>query len=70
LEAYCVKCREKREILDAVAGFNANGTPVTRGVCGICGTKLVRIGRTPAHEGLVAPDPVELKKTEWKTSDR
>jgi len=66
LEAYCVKCREKREILDAVAGFNANGTPVTRGVCGICGTKLVRIGRTPAHEGLVAPDPVELKKRNGK----
>jgi len=66
LEAYCVKCREKREILDAMAGFNANGTPVTRGVCGICGTKLVRIGRTPAHEGLAAPDPVELKKRNGK----
>ncbi len=66
MEAYCVKCREKREILDAMAGFNANGTPVTRGVCGICGTKLVRIGRTPAHEGLAAPDPVELKKRNGK----
>jgi len=66
LEAYCVKCREKREILDAVAGFNANGTPVTRGVCGVCGTKLVRIGRTPAHEGLAAPDPAELKKRNGK----
>ena len=66
MEAYCVKCREKREILDAVAGFNANGTPVTRGVCGVCGTKLVRIGRTPAHEGLAAPDPAELKKRNGK----
>ncbi|MEJ5201810.1 MAG: type I DNA topoisomerase [Anaerolineales bacterium] len=66
MEAYCVKCREKREMLDAVPSFNANGTPVTKGVCGICGTKLVRIGRTPAHEGLAAPNPAELKKRNGK----
>jgi DNA topoisomerase I len=55
LEAYCVKCKTKREVQDPVAEFNATGAPVTRGVCGVCGTKMFRIGRTEAHEGMVAP---------------
>jgi DNA topoisomerase-1 len=55
LEAYCMKCKTKREIKDPVATFNAAGAPVTRGTCPVCGTTLYRTGRTPAHEGLVAP---------------
>jgi DNA topoisomerase I len=55
LEAYCVKCKAKREVQEPVAEFNAAGAPVTRGVCGVCGTKMFRIGRTEAHEGMVAP---------------
>lgn len=55
MEAYCVKCKTKREIQNPTAEFNAAGAPVTRGVCGVCGTKLFRIGRTPAHEGMTAP---------------
>ena len=35
MEAYCVKCKTKREILEPKAEFNARGTPVTRGVCGV-----------------------------------
>ena len=59
MEAYCVKCKTKREIQNPQAGFNAAGAPVTQGVCGVCGTKLFRIGRTEAHEGLV---PVKRTK--------
>ncbi len=55
MKAYCVKCREKREIQDPVAGFNSRSTPVTTGTCGVCGTKMYRIGRTDLHEGMVAP---------------
>jgi DNA topoisomerase-1 len=55
LKAYCVKCREKREIKDAVATFNARGAPVTLGVCEVCGTKVYRLGRTEAHEGMEKP---------------
>ena len=51
MEAYCVRCKEKREIANPVADFNKNGTPVTVGVCSVCGTKVYRIGRTPAHGG-------------------
>lgn len=58
MEAYCVKCKAKREINDPVADFNASGAPVTRGLCSVCGTKMVRLGRTEAHEGM----PVVKKK--------
>jgi len=56
LEAYCVKCKTKREILAPEAAFNAANAPVTRGTCGVCGTRLFRMGRTPAHDGLKPPE--------------
>jgi len=55
MDAYCMKCKTKREIQDPQAGFNKASTPVTRGTCGVCGTTLYRIGKTTAHEGLFAP---------------
>ncbi|MGH2593266.1 MAG: toprim domain-containing protein, partial [Anaerolineae bacterium] len=56
MEAYCVKCKTKREIKDAQAVFTAAGTPATKGVCPVCGTGLYRMGLTPAHEGLPRPE--------------
>jgi DNA topoisomerase-1 len=55
MDAYCVKCKTKRDIQDPVAQFNAIGTPVTKGKCQVCGTSLYRMGTTPAHEGLEKP---------------
>ena len=64
MEAYCVKCKEKREINNPTAGFNAKATPVTTGVCSVCGTKMYRMGRTSAHEGLTPPPVIkkEIKR--------
>ena len=64
MEAYCVKCKEKREIQTPEAVFTATGTPATRGSCAVCGTNLFRMGRTDAHEGLTPPkvDPKSRKK--------
>jgi DNA topoisomerase I len=59
LEAYCVKCKTKREIDSPEADFNAVGAPITRGKCNVCSTKMIRIGRTEAHEGMT---PVKRKK--------
>lgn len=59
MEAYCMKCKTKREIKDPVAGFNAKGSPVTTGVCPVCGTKLYRMGKTEAHAGLTPPPKPE-----------
>ncbi len=56
MEAYCVKCKRKREIKDPGATFTSSGTPATTGVCPVCGAKLFRMGRTEAHAGLTAPE--------------
>jgi DNA topoisomerase-1 len=42
--------------------FTEAGQPAMRGICPVCGTNLYRMGRTPAHEGLTAPDPAELRR--------
>lgn len=54
-----MKCKTKREMKDPVASFNAKGSPVTIGICAVCGTKLYRMGRTDAHEGMIAPPKLE-----------
>ena len=68
MEAYCVKCREKREIQNPVADFNRAGAPVTKGTCVVCGTKMNRMGRTEAHEGMTPPErkPRAKKKVRRK----
>ena len=46
MEAYCVKCRDKREINNSQSITMKNGRPATQGVCGTCGTKVFRIGKS------------------------
>ena len=41
-EAYCTKCRTKREIKDAKDVTTANGRHALQGTCPVCGTKLTR----------------------------
>lgn len=67
LEAHCLKCKTRRVMVDPQAEYAQNGTPRTRGKCAVCGTTIFRIGKTPAHEGLVKPEvtvkPVRRKKS-------
>jgi Zn finger protein HypA/HybF involved in hydrogenase expression len=43
MEAYCMKCRTKREMRDEKRVMLKNGRPAVQGVCPACGTKMVRI---------------------------
>jgi len=43
IQAYCVKCRTKREMKNARAITMKNGKPAIQGVCPVCGTKMFRI---------------------------
>ena len=43
-EAYCVKCKTKREIKDPTQITMKNGRPATEGKCTVCGTKMFKIG--------------------------
>jgi len=49
MQAYCMKCRTKREMKDAKAITMKNGRPATQGVCPVCGTKMFRIGQSAAQ---------------------
>ena len=45
MEAYCVKCKSKKEMKDAQAVTMKNGKPATTGTCESCGTKMYKIGK-------------------------
>jgi DNA topoisomerase-1 len=66
VEAYCVKCKAKREILNPVAEFNAASAAITKGKCPVCGTSVYRIGRTEAHAGMEAPPRDPMRGREGK----
>lgn len=44
MQAYCVKCKEKREMKNPTAVTMKNGKPATSGTCAHCGTKMFQIG--------------------------
>ena len=43
LMAYCVKCKEKRQIADAQNTTMKNGRSAVKGACAVCGCKVFRI---------------------------
>jgi hypothetical protein len=45
-QAYCMKCRTKREIKNPKSVVLKNKRPAIQGVCPVCGTKLFRIGKS------------------------
>jgi uncharacterized protein YlaI len=44
MEAYCMKCKGKREIKNPTPTTMKNNKPATTGTCQDCGTKVIRIG--------------------------
>jgi hypothetical protein len=44
VQAYCVKCRQKREIKNPKNVTLKNKRIAVKGVCPVCGTALYRIG--------------------------
>jgi len=45
MQAYCFKCKAKREIKNAQSVTLKNGKPATRGMCAACGAKVFTIGK-------------------------
>ena len=52
MDAFCMKCRAKREISNPAPVTLKNGKPATRGTCPVCGTTVVRIGKAEILAGL------------------
>jgi len=66
LQAYCVKCKTKRDMQDQQATYTRTGAPATKGICPECGTKLFRMGETPAHAHVPKPEVIEKPKRKKK----
>lgn len=59
-EGYCVKCKAKKEISDAVEETMKNGRKAIKGKCPVCGTVMFKIlgGKaTPPASGSPTPPP-------------
>ncbi len=63
---YCLKCKDKRTIVDPAPEWAANGSPGTRGKCPVCGGTIYKQGRTDAHETLPKPELTARKATPRK----
>ncbi|MBI3968708.1 MAG: hypothetical protein HY329_23990 [Chloroflexi bacterium] len=50
MEAYCVKCKTKREMKDPQQTTMKNGKPAMTGTCPVCGTKMFSIGAGAAKK--------------------
>ncbi len=74
IEGYCLKCKEKRDMVAPQAEWAANGSPATRGTCPVCGTNMYKRGHTAAHDNLpkpeIQPRPQKKKSTKKKKSTR
>ena len=46
MDAYCLKCREKREMVNPQPYKMKNGKDATTGTCPVCSTKMFKIGKT------------------------
>ena len=45
MQAYCVKCRTKKE-MNSIKGITLkNGQPTIQGLCPSCGTEMFKIGK-------------------------
>lgn len=59
-EGYCVKCKSKKEIVDAVEETMKNGRKAIKGKCPTCGVVIFKIlsGRPqPAEQPAPLPKP-------------
>ena len=68
MEAYCVKCKEKRDMVDPVPIYTSKGVPASSGICPVCGIKLYRMGKSEAHDSL--PEEALLRAKEARVKPR
>jgi len=64
-EGYCVKCKAKKEIVNAVEEVMKNGRRAIKGKCPTCGTVMFKIlgGKaTVAPAPAAAPEPAAPAK--------
>ena len=68
MQAYCVKCKATRDMVDPSPVYTKTGSPGTRGQCAVCGTNLFKMGTTAAHAGIEKPTPQAPERKEKKSA--
>ena len=58
MQAYCLKCRDHRDITEAEEVTLKNGRPAIKGKCGTCGANVSRLGKATPEEEQVVIDRV------------
>jgi hypothetical protein len=58
-EGYCVKCKAKKEIAEAVEETMKNGRKAIKGKCPTCGVVMFKILGGKANAAPAAPKPAE-----------
>jgi Zn finger protein HypA/HybF involved in hydrogenase expression len=62
-EGYCVKCKAKKEIVEAVEETMKNGRKAIKGKCPTCGTVMFKILGGKAVTAPSAPAPAKTGPT-------
>jgi ribosomal protein S27E len=64
-EGYCVKCKAKKEIIEAVEEVMKNGRKAIKGKCPTCGTVMFKIlgGKASTSGSAAAPGPAPAPTT-------
>lgn len=70
MQAYCMKCKEKRAMSNPEPVYTKTGTPATSGTCPVCGTTLFRMGETEAHATIPKPEIVAKPKQKKASSKK
>ncbi len=63
LEGYCVKCKAKKPISEAVEEVMKNGRKAVKGKCPTCGAVMFKIlgGKAAPAAASVAPETAEVR---------
>lgn len=65
-EAYCVKCKAKREMKGERAVTMKNGRNALTGTCSVCGTKMFKIGGGAGGKAKAKAKAATKKKAKGK----
>lgn len=68
-EGYCVKCKAKKEIMDAVEEVMKNGRRAIKGKCPTCGTVMFKILGGKASAATTTPTATAATPTKPASSN-
>src|SRR5918992_5442056 len=69
-QAYCVKCKAKRDMKNEKQVTMKNGRQALSGTCSVCGTKMFRIGGSSSASGKSASVAVAKQRPKVKAASR